>query len=83
MVTKGLLHFIFIYLFILLVLFYVVADVLILLCYFFFFQLLFPAQRDFQGKDAMWLHQKATQRTQSAAAIISLILLSYLTAKAA
>ena len=83
MVTKGLLHFIFSYLFIfLLVLFYAVVDVLILLCYF-FFQLLFPAQRDFQGEDAMWLHQKATQRTQSAAAIIRLVLLSYLTTKAA
>ena len=41
--------------------------------------ILFSAQADFQRQDAMWSHRKATQKKQFAAAIIWLILLSYLT----
>ena len=53
--------------------------VLILLCYLFLMlSLFFPDQKDFQREDAMWLNQKATQKKQSAAAIIWRILLSYL-----
>ena len=40
---------------------------------------LFSAWADFQRQDAMWLHRKAIQKKQFAAAIIWLILLSYLT----
>ena len=40
---------------------------------------LFSAQADFQRQDAIWLHRKAIQKKQFAAAIIWLILLSYLT----
>ena len=65
MVTKGLIHRSFF-----VVLLYDVL-VLILLCYLFLMlSLFFPDQKDFQREDAMWLNQKATQKKQSAAAII-------------
>ena len=40
--------------------------------YYYYFYLLFYflAQADFQRQDAMWLHRKATQKKQFAAAII-------------
>ena len=38
--------------------------------------LFFLVQKSSQGEDAMWLHRKATQKKQFAAAVISLILLS-------
>ena len=46
--------------------------------YFFyaFLKIFFLGQKGSQGEDAMWLHLKATQKKQFAAAIIWLILLS-------
>ena len=43
---------------------------------FYSFYSFFLVQKSFQGEDAMWLHPKATQKKQFAAAVISLILLS-------
>ena len=67
MVTKGLLY----YFFIIIIFYNTVVVVLILLCYFLLtLSLFFPAQKDFQGEDAMWLNQKVTQKKQCVAAII-------------
>ena len=44
--------------------------------FFILFYSFFLVQKSFQGEDAMWLHRKATQKKQFAAAVISLILLS-------
>ena len=52
---------------------------LLLLLSLLFIMLLFSVQADFQRKDATWLLRKATQKKHFAAAIIWLILLSYLT----
>ena len=51
--------------------FYNIAVIVLFFCVFSFnVVVIFPAQKDFQGEDAMWLHHKATQKKQCAAAII-------------
>ena len=53
--------------------------IIIMIILLLFIILFVSVQADFQRQDVTYLHRKATQKKQFAAAIIWLILLSYLT----